>query len=254
MTDMTTSTAPVALVTGAGKRIGAAIVRALHARGMRVAVHCHRSRAEADALVAELNHARADSAVVLQADLGDLAALPALIDACVDTFGRLDALINNASTFDVNRIGSTTPAQWDAAFSANARAPYFLAQAAQPHLAAQQGCIVNLVDVYVARPLREHSLYVMAKAALEAMTRALAIELAPDIRVNAVAPGAILWPESPQAVDANADYQADIIARTPLKRAGTPEEIASAVAWLVLDASFTTGETLRLDGGRMLTP
>lgn len=251
---MTTSNVPVALVTGAGKRLGAAIVRELHARGFNVAVHCHRSRAAADALVAGLNDARPGSAVTLQADLSDLASVPVLVESCIHTFGRLDALVNNASTFDVTRVGSTTPAQWDAAFAANVRAPYFLAQAAHTHLAAQQGCIVNMVDVYVERPLRDHALYVMAKAALQAMTRALAVELAPDIRVNAVAPGAILWPESPDAADAQTAYQADIIARTPLKRAGTPEEVANAVAWLILDARFTTGETLRLDGGRMLVP
>ena len=251
---MKTSTAPVALITGAGKRIGAAIARELHARGFSVVIHCHRSRAEADALAADLNGLRNDSAVVMQADLADLDALPGLIDTCIAHFGRLDALVNNASTFDVTRVGGTTAVQWDAAFAANARAPYFLVQAAQPHLAAQGGSIVNLVDVYVDRPLRDHTLYLMAKSALQTMTRALAVELAPAIRVNAVAPGAILWPENNGAADADESYQAGIIARTPLKRAGTPEEIAKAVAWLITEASFTTGETLRLDGGRMLVP
>lgn len=251
---MKTSNAPVVLITGAGKRIGAAIARALHARGFHVVIHCHRSQDEANALAAELNAARADSAVVIQADLSNVDALAPLVEAGVAAWGRLDALVNNASSFDVTRVGSTTAAEWEAAFATNARAPYFLAQAAQPHLALRQGSIVNLVDIYAERPLRDHALYVMAKAALQAMTRALAVELAPAIRVNAVAPGAILWPESAHTTDANADYQAQIIARTPLQRAGTAEEIAAAVAWLILDATFSTGETLRLDGGRMLVP
>lgn len=251
---MKTSNAPVVLITGAGKRIGAAIARTLHGRGFNVVIHCHRSREAAEALAATLNAMRPDSAVVAQADLTDVSALPPLIEAAVAAWGRLDALVNNASSFDVTRVGTTTPAEWEAAFATNARAPYFLAQAAQPHLAARQGSIVNLVDIYAERPLREHALYVMAKAALQAMTRALAVELAPAIRVNAVAPGAILWPESAQATDASEEHQAHILARTPLQRAGTAEEIAAAVAWLIIEATFSTGETLRLDGGRMLVP
>ncbi|HZW19379.1 MAG TPA: SDR family oxidoreductase, partial [Luteimonas sp.] len=166
----------------------------------------------------------------------------------VGRFGRLDALVNNASGFTPTPLGSVTPAQWDTLFASNARAPFFLAQAAAPHLAAARGAIVNLLDIHAQRPLRDHAVYCMAKAALAMATRSLALELAPDVRVNAIAPGAILWPDG----DTDDARRAALLARTPLGRTGTPEEIAGAVRWLLRDATYCTGEILRLDGGRLL--
>ena len=239
---------PVALVTGAARRIGAAIARTLHAAGYDLALHCHRSRAELDALAADLDSVRAGSVLALQADLAEFDRLPELVAAAVGRFGHLDALVNNASAFFPTRMGETTPAQWEALFAANARAPFFLAQAAAPHLRAARGAIVSLVDIYAERPLRDHAVYGMSKAALACMTRALALELAPEVRVNAIAPGAILWPEEGKDDAA----KAAILARTPLGRTGTPEEIAEAVRWLLREARYTTGQVLRVDGGRLL--
>lgn len=239
---------PVALITGSARRLGAAIARSLHAAGYDVAIHCHASRADADALAADLAAERADSTVVLQADLAAFDRLPELIAGTVGRFGRLDALVNNASAFFPTKVGQATPDQWDALFNANARAPFFLAQAAAPHLRASKGAIVNLVDIHAERPLRDHALYGMSKAALAHMTRALALELAPEIRVNAIAPGAILWPDAGKS---DAAKQA-LIERTPLQRTGTPAEVADAVRWLLRDATYMTGQVLRLDGGRLL--
>jgi pteridine reductase len=243
-----TNDRPVALVTGAARRLGAAIARTLHAAGFDVALHCHRSRAEADTLAAALDATRADSVLVLQADLADFDRLPELVARTIGWHGRLDALVNNASAFFPTPFGDTTPAQWDALFAANARAPFFLTQAAAPHLRARRGAVVNLADIHAERPLREHAVYGMSKAALVHMTRALALELAPEVRVNAISPGAILWPEEGKSDAA----KAALLARTPLGRTGTAEEIAEAVRWLLQDARYTTGQVLRLDGGRML--
>ena len=245
--------APVALVTGAARRIGAAIARRLHADGHDLALHYRASADEVEALATELDARRPGSALVLQADLADFDRLPELVARTIGRFGRLDALVNNASSFFPTRFGTTTPMQWDALFAANARAPFFLSQAAAPHLKATHGAIVNLVDIYAERPLRDHAAYAMSKAALLHMTRALALELAPEVRVNAVAPGAILWPEPGQDGDGKDDAaKAAMLARTPLGRIGTPEEVAEAVRWLLRDATYTTGQVLRLDGGRLL--
>jgi len=238
---------PVALVTGAARRIGAVIARRLHAAGYDVALHARRSRSELDALVAELERARPSSTLALEADLGNVTALPDLANAAVERFGRLDALVNNAAAFYPTPVGSATPAQWDELFGTNARAPFFLAQAAAPHLAASNGAIVNIVDIYAEQPLASHAIYSMSKAALAAMTKALARDLAPDVRVNGVAPGAILWPDAGKSEAA----QQALIERTPLKRAGSPDDIAGAVMWL-LEAPFVTGEIVRVDGGRHL--
>jgi len=237
----------VALVTGAARRIGAVIARRLHAAGYDVALHARKSRVELDALVAELERARASSTLALEADLGDVAALPDLANAAVERFGRLDALVNNAAAFYPTPVGSATTAQWDELFGTNARAPFFLAQAAAPHLAASNGAIVNIVDIYAEQPLANHAIYSMSKAALAAMTKALARDLAPAVRVNGVPPGAILWPDAGKS---DAAQQA-LIERTPLKRTGSPDDIASAVLWL-LEAPFVTGEIVRVDGGRHL--
>jgi len=237
---------PVVLITGAARRIGAVLVRTLYADGWNVAVHVRQSSADAQALIDELDRIRPSGTLLLTGDLGDDTILRQLVDGTLATFGRLDALVNNASSFQPTPIGSTSAADWDTLFASNARAPFFLAQAAAPALRASKGAIVNITDIYAERPAMKHTVYAMAKAALRMMTLSLARELAPDVRVNAIAPGAILWPEHGTDVDA-------ILAKTPLGRAGTPEDIARALLYLLRDAPFVTGETLKVDGGRSLT-
>ncbi len=239
---------PVALVTGAARRIGAAIARRLHEAGYDVALHCRASRAERDALAASLEADRPGSTLALDADLADLTRLPGLVEATLTRFGRLDALVNNASSFHATPLDTLTPAQWDDLFASNARAPLFLAQAAAPALRESAGAIVNLLDIYAERPLPGYSAYCMAKAAQAAMTLALARELGPRVRVNGVAPGAVLWPE---AGNAHANTQ-EIVERTPLRRVGAPEDVAGAVLWLLRDAGFVTGQVIRVDGGRSI--
>jgi pteridine reductase len=241
----------VALVTGGARRIGASIARRLHADGYDLALHYRHSQADMDALVAELDQARGDSVLALRADLAAFDRLPELVAQTIGRFGRLDALVNNASAFHPTPIGTATPAQWDDLFASNARAPFFLSQAAAPHLAAARGAIVNLVDIHAQHPLAGHAIYGMAKAALVMLTRSLALDLAPAVRVNAIAPGAILWPEATDGVGKGEAAQQALLARTPLGRTGTPEEIAGVAAWLLSDAAgYVTGQTLRVDGGR----
>ncbi|BDU19779.1 pteridine reductase [Dyella sp. GSA-30] len=240
---------PVVLITGAGKRVGATIARVLHGAGYDLALHYRRSREEAQALAQSLEQARAGSTLCVQAELAELDRLPGLVDEVLAHYGRLDALINNASAFYPTPIGTATPAQWQELFASNAQAPFFLAQAAVPALRERSGAIVNLVDIYAERPLANHTLYCMAKAALEAMTRSLALDLGPAIRVNGVAPGAVMWPSEGKAYG---DKQA-MLERTPLKRAGSPDDVASAVLWLLRDAPFVTGQIIRIDGGRTLS-
>ena len=238
---------PVALVTGAARRLGAAIATRLHTAGYDLALHYRDSAREAAALQDALEESRRNSTVLLCTDLSDVSKLPSLVEHTVLRFGRLDALVNNASAFYPTPIGTTTPAQWDELFASNARAPFFLSQAAAPHLKAAHGGIVNIADIHGQVPLANHAVYCMAKAALLMLTKSLATDLAPEVRVNAIAPGAILWPE--QGKDAVA--QQALLARTPLGRTGTPEDIAGAVAWLLDDASgYVSGQTIRVDGGR----
>ncbi|ACA11789.1 pteridine reductase [Xylella fastidiosa subsp. morus] len=239
----------VALITGGARRIGKAIVHHLHAHGYRVAVHAHQSGHELHAFLTELERTRPSSTLALLGDLHENAVPETLIARCAGHFGRLDVLINNASNFYPTPLGEVTPAQWDDLFAINAKAPFFLAQAATPLLRKHRGAIINLTDLHGTQPLRQHAVYTAAKAALEMLTRSLALELAPQVRVNAIAPGAILWPT--QGI-AEAAKQA-LLARTPLARTGTVEEIAEAVLWLLESANFITGHTLRLDGGRTLT-
>lgn len=241
------ASAPVVLVTGAARRIGAAIVRRLHADGYAVALHCRRSRDEADAQAAGLEAQRPGSVVVLQGDLADAGIVPGLVEATVARFGRLDALVNNAATFAPTAFAATDADAFDALMATNARAPFLLAQAAAPHLRAARGAIVNIGDLYAERPRADLVAYAASKAALLGLTRSLAVALAPEVRVNAVSPGAILWPED----GADAAQQTRILDATPLARLGSADEIADAVAWL-LRGGFTTGEVLRLDGGRSL--
>jgi pteridine reductase len=243
-----TNTSAVVLITGAGRRIGAALAADLHGRGYRIALHCQNSIAEATALCADFNRARPDSAITLQADLGNPAQRDALIPAVMAHFGRLDVLINNASSFFPTPIGSTSDADWDALFDANARAPFFLSQAAAPHLAKNKGCIVNLLDIFAERPKPAHTVYGMAKAAQGMLTQSLALELAPAVRVNAIAPGAILWPESGKT---QAQKQV-ILDATPLARIGEVDDICKAARFLIEDAAYCTGQILAVDGGRLL--
>lgn len=239
---------PVVMVTGAARRVGAVIARTLHASGFDLVLHHRRSLQDAAAVQAELEQIRPGSTLVVQADLAQFDRIPELVAQAIGRFGRLDALVNNASAFYPTPIGTTTPAMWDDLFAANARAPFFLSQAAAPHLRQRQGAIVNLVDIYAERPLVHHTLYSMAKAALAMMTLSLARELAPDIRVNGVAPGAVLWPEQGKG---EAEKQA-LLESTPLQRSGAPEDVAEAVRWLLMDARYTTGQVIRVDGGRAL--
>ena len=236
----------VALVTGGAQRIGAQIVRTLHAAGMRVAIHYHASAAAAEQLAGELDVLRPGSAVTVRGDLDDLGSAPGLVAAVEARFGRLDALVNNASRFYPTPLDTATAAQWDELMGSNLRAPFFLAQAAAPLLRAAGGCIVNLVDVHAQRPLKDHPIYCMAKAANAMMVMSLARELGPAVRVNGVAPGAILWPDR-ELSDA---AKQEILGRTALRRTGAMEDVARAVLFLVRDADYVTGQVLAVDGGR----
>ena len=236
----------VVLITGGAKRVGAAICRRLHARGANLMLHYRASAGEARLLQAELNGIRADSVALIQADLLDLAKLPAVVDQTVQRFGRLDGLVNNASSFYPTPIGGIAGTQWDDLLGTNARAPLFLSQAAAPPLRRAQGAIVNITDIHAERPLKGYVVYSIAKAALSGLTRALARELAPEVRVNAVAPGPILWPDDEQFDEVSRQR---IISHTPLKREGSPDDIARAVVFLLADAPYVTGETINVDGG-----
>lgn len=238
----------VVLITGAGKRIGAALAEYMHTRGYAVALHYQHSKNEAEALRDQFNSARANSAICVQADLANASARDGVIPAVIKQFGRLDVLINNASSFSPTAIGETTDSDWDDLFDANARAPFFLAQAAAPYLRERQGCIVNLLDIFAERPKPKHTVYCMAKAAQRMLTQSLALELAPDVRVNGIAPGAILWPESgkPEA------QKLAIIDATPLARIGSVADICDAAGFLIESARYSTGQIIDVDGGRLL--
>lgn len=240
--------AEAVLVTGAAKRLGAATARLLHAHGASIAVHYHRSAAPALALVAELNAMRPGSAVAVQANLLDIDALPGMVAATVAAFGKLTVLVNNASTFYPTPVGSITAAQFDDLIGTNLRAPLFLTQAAAPQLRQHGGQVVNIIDIHATRPLKQHPVYCAAKAGLHMLTQSMARELAPDVRVNGVAPGPIMWPESGAPLDTA--LQERILDRTALKRTGTPADIAKAVLFFLKDAPYVTGQILAVDGGR----
>ena len=237
-----------ALVTGAAKRIGAVIASTLHDAGANVAVHYNRSVGDAEALVATLNRRRANSAFTVAADMHDVDAVKRLATAVLDRIGsdRLDVLVNNASSFYPTPLGTVTEQQWDDLLSSNLKAPLFLSQALLPALRAARGVIINIVDVHSQRPLRDHPVYGAAKAGLAMLTRSLAKDLGPHIRVNGVSPGAILWPDEGMS-DA---LRAGIIKQTALKRSGEPEDIANTVLFLVRDAPYVTGQIIAVDGGR----
>jgi len=239
----------VVLITGGAKRVGAAICRRLHAAGANLMLHYRASAGEARLLQAELNHTRASSVALIQADLLDIAKLPSLVEQTLATFGRLDALINNASSFFATPIGEITPALWDDLIGTNLRAPTFLSQAAAVPLKRAQGAIVNITDIHAERPLKGYVVYSLAKAGLTGLTRSLARELAPEVRVNAIAPGPILWPDDDQFDELSRQR---IVSNTPLKREGSPDDIARAVSFLLMDAPYVTGSTIAVDGGRQI--
>jgi pteridine reductase len=239
---------PVAIVTGAARRIGSTIARRLHARGLDVVIHYRGSEADAVGLRDELEAGRAGSVALVRADLADDSAPTAIRDAAMQAFGGIDVLVNNASAFYPTPVGEATGEHWEELMASNLRAPFFLSQACADELSARAGAIVNLVDIHGQVPLSRHPVYSQAKAGLIMQTRAMAKELAPAVRVNAVAPGAILWPEGDQSPEAGAD----ILERVPLERQGRPEDIAGAVAFLALDAPYVTGQILAVDGGRLL--
>ena len=238
----------VILVTGAARRIGAAIVTCLHENGARVAIHYRGSANDAKGLASTLNAIRDNSAATFQADLLDTASLPPLIDAVIEWGGSLDGLVNNASSFYPTPVGSITEENWDDLVGSNLKAPLFLSQAAAEPLRSSGGAIVNIVDIHADRPLRNHAVYGSAKAGLAMLTRSLAKDLAPEIRVNGVSPGAILWPENGMTTA----VQKNILDQIPLGRAGDPADIATCVLFLLRDATYVTGQIIPVDGGRSM--
>lgn len=238
----------VALVTGGARRIGAAIVRRLHAGGMNVAVHFKSSADEARQLCDALNASRPASAAAFCADLHDTTAIDALVASVMSAFARLDVLVNNASTYFATPLDAIGEDAFEELVGTNLKAPLFLCRAAAPHLRRSRGCIVNLADIYGTLPIPDHAIYCPAKAGLIMLTRALAVDLAPEVRVNAVAPGAILWPETP----ADEAARAKVLAGVPMGRTGDPADVAETVAFLVADADYVTGQVIRVDGGRAI--
>jgi len=237
-----------ALVTGASRRVGAEIVRGLHRAGASVAIHYRSSVVDAEALAEELNTVRDNSAQIFAADLLASAAAQDLIDSVVSWNGGLDVLVNNASSFYPTPLGTISDSQWDDLIGSNLKAPLFLAQSAAPYLRRSMGSIVNIVDIHARRPLAQHAVYGSAKAGLAMLTRTLAKDLAPEVRVNGVAPGAILWPENGM----DEAVQQTIIDQIPLGRPGTPQDIADCVLYLARDATYVTGQIVAVDGGRSL--
>jgi pteridine reductase len=252
-TPVNSSTQPpkAVFVTGAAKRVGAEIARTLHAAGCNVVIHCNRSKVEADALAAALNRVRPKSAAVVTGDLLADNALKGLIDQAYSCFGRLDGLVNNASSFQATPVGKIDLDDWLDIMGSNLKAPLFLSQAAAPYLRQTRGAIVNIVDIHTDHPLKDFVVYNAAKAGLAGLTRSFALELGPEVRVNGVSPGAIMWPEN------SADYppaeRERIIGQVPLKRVGSAQDIAGAVKFLLLDAPYVTGQILAVDGGREIS-
>jgi pteridine reductase len=237
-----------ALITGAARRIGAAITERLHEAGVDVAIHYRSSGAKAKELSEVLNQSRRDSAAIFAADLNDTAELNSLMEAVLEWAGSLDILINNASSFYPTPIGSITDAEWNDLIGSNLKAPLFLSQAAAAHLKDTQGVIINLLDIHARRPLRDHPVYAAAKAGLAGLTLALAKDLAPGVRVNGIAPGAILWPEDGMTES----VKRSILKQVPLKRPGDPRDVADCVVYLVRDAPYVTGQIIAVDGGRSI--
>ena len=236
------------LITGGAKRVGAAISRRFHAAGANLMVHYRTASAEARSLQAELNAIRAGSVILIQADLLDCDSFPNIIQTTLASFGRIDVLVNNASSFYASPIGSITENNWLDLMGTNLKAPLFLAQAAAQELRHRSGCIVNITDIHAERPMKNYVIYSVAKAGLVGLTRSLARELGPEVRVNAVAPGPIIWPEDLPELDEVSRQR--IISHTILKHAGDPADIAQAVYYLAADAGYVTGQVINVDGGR----
>jgi len=238
----------VILVTGAARRVGACIASTLHAHGANILLHFRNSKGEAEQLKTELEVQRPDSVSLIQGDLDQTNTFAQIVEQSLQVWGRIDGLVNNASTFFPTPIGSITEEQWDTLINPNLKSPLFLSQALAPELKKNKGSIVNIVDIHAERPLKAHPVYCSAKAGLAMLTKSLACELGPDIRVNGVAPGAILWPETESELDDKAKQT--ITSRTFLKRQGTPEDIAGAVLYFMKEANYVTGQILAVDGGR----
>ena len=243
-----TTTAKTILITGGSKRVGAEIARLMHADGANLMIHYRSPAQEARALQDELNAVRENSVALIQADLLDTPVLPSLVSQTVATFGKLDVLVNNASSFYPTPVGTIAEKDWVDLMGSNLKAPMFLSQAAAPELKKHYGCIVNITDIHADRPMKNYLVYSVAKAGLVGLTKSLARELAPNVRVNGVAPGPIMWPED------NADFdevsRQRIVSHTMLKRAGNPSDIAHAVRFFIEDAPFVSGQILAVDGGR----
>lgn len=237
------------LVTGGARRIGAAIVRRLHARGANLLIHYRSTPEAAQALCDALNRERPGSAATARAAAEDLDGYCALAQRAVERFGRLDALVNNAATFFATPLGEAREVDWERLMTANVKAPFFLSQAAHPALRESRGCVVNLVDIHAERPMPNHPVYSVSKSAMAGLTRALALEMAPEVRVNGVSPGANVWPEG--RPDYDAAHRDGIVQNTLLKRAGEPEDVARAVEFLI-ESPYVTGQILAVDGGRAL--
>ena len=237
-----------ALITDGARRIGAEICRVLHKEGLNLVIHYHSSKEEAHALQQELHAERPDSVLLVQGDILSIPKLQNLVFETVEEFGRLDILINSASTFYATPVGKTEEQDWEDLVGTNLKAPYFLTEAAAPELREHKGCVINLADIHGERTLRHHPVYTAAKAGLISLTKSMARELAPEVRVNAIAPGAILWPEN----DLDEMAKQRIVSRIPLKRPGTPEDIAKAVRFLIFDADYITGQVIAVDGGRLV--
>lgn len=240
----------IVLITGGAKRVGASICRLLHANGANLMIHYRSSVNEARALQAELNLQRPNSVAIIQADLLNLSVLPSLVQETIKHFGKLDVLINNASSYYPTEIGDIQEEQWQDLMGSNLKAPLFLSQAAAVELRKQQGCIINITDMHVERPKKGYIVYSVAKAGLVTLTKSLAHELSPEVRVNAVAPGPVMWPEDNPQFDEL--YRQRVISQTLLKRIGEPNDIAKAVKFLIQDAPFITGQVIAVDGGRSL--
>ena len=239
-----------ALITGAARRIGASMATCLHDQGMNIIVHYRQSEEQAKTLCEKLNQKRSNSARLCQGDLKTVADCEKIANDAIESFGRLDALINNASAFFPTPVGEATHADWEELLNVNLKAPFFLSQACAPSLRKYHGAIINLTDIYAEKPLAGHPIYSASKAGLLSLTRSLSWELAPEVRVNAVAPGAILWPEAGESEA----VQNQILSRTPLNRLGDPLDIAQAVLFLLRDAPFITGQVINVDGGRTAIP
>lgn len=245
-TSATTANDPVLLITGAARRIGATTARLFHSRGWRVLLHYHRSAEEAGALRDELNARRPDSCHSLCAGMSDIPALQAMAGSAANHWGRIDALINNASSFYPTPVGTATEQDWSALVDSNLKGPFFLSQALAAELVRQRGAVVNIADIYADQPLPQHTVYCIAKAGNVMMTRTLARELAPDVRVNGIAPGAILWPENPD----DAALWIELLSRIPMGRLGEPRDIAEMAWFLVTGARYITGQVIAVDGGQ----